>query len=468
VRVTEYFTREEYDREVILMSDGTTLDAEDAESVLDDMAQGAFDENGVRQEPVTEVKRKKVKAYKVMWRKITGIDVLEGPIELDCSYIPIIPVYGKSIFVKGKRVYQSIIRHSKDAQRMINFWDSAAAEAVALSPKAPFIGAAEQFEGYEKEWESANTANQAYLPYNPVNGLSPPQRVAPAPTPMAELALSGTATDKVKATMGMFDASVGAAGNETSGKAIIARQREADVGTFAFIDNLSKAIRQVGRIIVEMIPKVYDTERVIRLKFPNDTEDFVKINKQVLDQQTGEYITINDLGVIKCDVAVSTGPAYTTQRAETAEKLIEIIKAIPQAAQVAGDILIQNVDFEGNELVAERLKKLLPPGMLSQSETEELNEDMPPPPENPPPSPEEVEMQHQMQMNQMELQKQQLDLQTATAKANAEQAKAQAEIAQAQADMQLLAEGGEEGLELKIRTMIARGIAEARQGDANG
>ena len=461
VRVSEYFTREEYDREVVLLSDGSVVDAEEVGPILDELAQGAMDETGQRQQPVTEVKRRMVKAHKVLWRKITGLDVLEGPIELDCSYIPVVPVYGKSLAIKGRRIYQSIIRHSKDAQRMINYWDSAAAESVGLAPRAQYIGAAEQFEGYEKEWANSNSSNQAYLPYKPVNGLPPPQRSAPPATPMAELALSGTATDKVKATIGMFDASVGAAVNETSGKAILARQREADVGTFPFIDNLSKAIRQVGRILVEMIPKVYDTERVIRLKFPDDSEDFVKINRQVLDEQTQKYIQINDLSVIKCDVAVSTGPAFTTQREETADKLMALADKIPGVAELGGDILVQNIDFEGNEALAKRLKKALPPGMLSESETEALQEDMP---KQEGPTPEQQAQQAAMEM---EMQKAQLELQTAQAKAQEAQAKAeseiaqsQAEIAQAQADMALLQSGGSEGVAQLVREQVAKSIAE--------
>ena len=464
VRVTEYFTREEYDREVVMLSDGRVVDAEEAEPILDELAEGAIDENGQRQEPVTEVKRRKVKAYKVVWRKITGIDVLEGPIELDCSYIPIVPVYGKSLAIKGKRIYQSIIRHSKDAQRMINYWDSSAAEAVALSPKAPYLITVEQVEGYTKEWENANTTNQAYLPYNSIPGQAPPSRVAPAPTPMAELALSGTATDKVKATMGMFDASVGAAGNETSGKAILARQREADVGTFAFIDNLSKSIRQVGRILVEMIPKVYDTERVIRLKFPDDTEDFVKINQQILDDESGEYVTINDLAIIKCDVAVSTGPAYTTQREETASMLLDIFKTVPKTADLGGDILVQNVDFDGNEELAKRLKQTLPPNMLSQSEAEELNEGK----ESQQPSPEQ---QAQQAAIEAEMQLKQLEMETEKAKAMSEQAKAEATIAesrakemQAQVDIATLQQGGQDGIAQMVREQVAKALVEAQVG----
>ena len=464
VRVTEYFTREEYDREVILMSDGQVLDAEEAEPILDEMAQGAFDENGVRQPPVTEVKRRKVKAYRVMWRKITGIDVLEGPIELDCSYIPIVPVYGKSLAIKGRRIYQSIIRHSKDAQRMINYWDSAAAESVGLSSKAKWIGTVEQFEGLEGQWENANTSNQAYLAYNDVPGKNQPSRIQEPQVPMAELALSGTATDKVKATMGMFDASVGAAGNETSGKAILARQREADVGTFAFIDNLSKSIRQVGRILVEMIPKVYDTERVIRLKFPDDTEDFVKINRQIEDEETGEYITINDLSVIKCDVAVSTGPAYTTQREETAEKLLDIMKTLPQAGQVGADIFIQNVDFEGNEELAKRLKKLLPPGMLSQGEVEEMQEGAPQPEG---PTPEQVAAEMENKKLQMELQKQQIELEATQAESQAKIAQAEADALEAQKELAMLQQGGSDAITQMVREQVAKALVEAQVAPPN-
>ncbi|WP_375183826.1 portal protein, partial [Marinobacter sp.] len=243
VKISEYFTREPCIKEVALLSDGRSVYMDELEPVVDELlAKG-----------VSIVRTRKVKTYKVFWRKITGLDVLEGPVELPCSTIPVVPVWGKALVIKKKIIFRSIIRHSKDAQRMANYWDSAATEAVALAPKAPFIGSEGHTEGYEHQWETANTVNRSVLTYVPqYQGDPGPRREQPAAIPAAEITLGMNSSEKIKATLGMYDASLGAMGNETSGRAIVARQRQGDRGSFAFIDNLTKAIRRVGKIMVEM------------------------------------------------------------------------------------------------------------------------------------------------------------------------------------------------------------------------
>ena len=416
VKVSEYFVREPVVREQALMSDGSSYYMDEIEPIVDELM-----EKGLN-----IVRTRKTKTYKVLWYKITGANVLEGPIELDCTTIPIIPVFGKHITIKKKRLYMSLIRNSKDAQRMVNYWDSAATESVALAPKAPFIGMEGHTEGRETEWENANTGNYSILTYVPqFQGDPGPRRDQPAAVPAAELTMSSTSTEKIKATMGMFDASIGAAGNETSGKAIIARQRQGDRGSFTFIDNLTKSIRRVGKLLVEMVPKIHDTERVVRLKFPDDTEDYVKLNEQVYDTESGKWVTINDLSVAKYDVVVSTGPSYATQRMEAAEAMIQFAQAVPSAAAVMADLIAVNMDWPGADTISDRLKKIVPPAVLSTEEREKLKEDMP---EQAEPTPEQ-----QIQMQELQVRGAEAEAKMATAQAT--NGKAEATIAQAQADM---------------------------------
>jgi hypothetical protein len=443
VRVSEYFTREAVIKEVALLSDGRSMYMDDIEDVVDELLE----------QGVSIVRTRKVKTFKTIWRKITGANVLEGPIELKCSTIPVIPVYGKSTTIKKKKIYRSAIRHSKDAQRMANYWDSAATESVALAPKAPFSGTPEQIEGFEDEWENANTKNLSFLPFNAQTpGDRGPQRQQPAIVPSAEISLSMQATDKIKSTMGMFDASVGAQGNETSGRAIIARQRESDTGSFRFIDNLSKAIRRVGRILVELIPITYDTERVIRLKFPDDTEDFIKLNEQIFDDESGKWITISDLSIGKYDVVVTTGPAYTTQRMEAADAMMQFAAAVPQAGAVMADLIALNMDWPGADLIAKRLKKIVPPNVLSKEEREKMAEDMP---EQTEPTPEQ-----QLGMKQAEATSRQADADIA--EAEADMFKAQLETTDAKKQLKIiedLANGGDV-MAQKVRELVAESLAE--------
>lgn len=447
VTVSEYFTREPVTREVALMSDGSSYYMDEIEEVIDELL-----ERGV-----AIVRTRKVKSHKVYWRKVTGAEVLEGPIEVPCSTIPIIPVWGKCLIIKDKKIFRSIIRHSKDAQRMSNYWDSAATESVALAPKAPFVGSAEQIEGFEEIWETANTKNHAMLPYNQQSPNDRgPQRAQAAQTPAAEITLGMQSTEKIKSTMGMFDASLGAAGNEVSGKAIIARQRQGDRGSFAFIDNLSKAIRRVGKIIVEMAPKIYDTERVVRIKFPDDTEDFVTLNKSIYDENSGEWKTIHDLSVQKYDVVVTTGPAYATQRIEAAEAMIQFAQAVPNAAAVMADLIAVNMDWPGADTIAERLKKITPPNVLTKEEREEMAKDAPEPAG---PTPEQ----------QVEVAKSEADMAQAradTAQAEADIFKAQLETDDAKRKLKMiddLAQGGNQFAGM-VRELVAEAIAELQAG----
>lgn len=443
VRVSEYFVREPVTKEVALLSDGRSMYMDDIKNIVDELLELG----------INIVRTRKIKTFKTIWRKITGADVLEGPIELKVSTIPVVPVYGKSTTIKKKKIYRSAIRHSKDAQRMANYWDSAATESVALAPKAPFVGTPEQVEGFEDEWENANTSNLSFLPFNAQTpGDRGPQRQQPAMVPSAELSMSMQSSDKIKSTMGMFDASVGAQGNEISGKAILARQREGDTGSFRFIDNLSKAIRRVGRLLVELIPTIYDTERVVRLKFPDETEDFVKLNEQIFDDETGEWVTISDLSIGKYDVVVTTGPAYTTQRMEAADAMMQFAAAVPQAGAVMADLIAQNMDWPGADTIAERLKKIVPPNVLTTEERERIAEDMP---EQEEPTPEQ-----QIQMAELEAKGKQAEADIAEAEADMFKAQLETDDAKkALAQIEQLANGGD-SMAQNVRELVAETIAE--------
>ena len=450
VRVSEYFTREAVVKDVCLLSDGRSIYKDDIEPVIDELLE----------QGVTIVRERKVKTFKTLWRKITGRDVLEGPIELKCSTIPVVPVYGKSTTIKKKKIYRSAIRHSIDAQRMANYWDSAATEAVALAPKAPFSGTPEQIEGFEDEWESANTSNLSFLPFNAQSpGDRGPQRQQPAIVPSAEISMSMQSSDKIKSTMGMFDASVGAQGNETSGRAILARQRESDTGSFRFIDNLSKAIRRVGRLLVELIPTIYDTERVVRLKFPDETEDFIKLNEQIFDDESGKWITISDLSIGKYDVVVTTGPAYTTQRMEAADSLMQFAQAVPAAAGIIADLIAQNMDFPGADMMAERLKKILPPNVLSSKERAQLAEDQP---EQDQPTPDQQIQMAELETKGQEIEANKMQAQADMAKAETELVKAQLQSAEAQAKLEEIEAGAANGDKAyqQVRDLVAQALAE--------
>jgi hypothetical protein len=371
VRVCEYWTRSEVDTELVKLSDGKIMQADEVEKLQDILAAQGIAIEGTR----------KTKTHKVKQRIITADSVLEETDWLG-RYIPIVPMYGEEWNINGKRHFISLIRRAKDPQRMFNYWRTAATELAALTPKAPYVGAVGAFATDAAKWATANTKSHPYVEYDPIPGEPPPQRQAFAGVPAGALQEAANASDDMKSIMGIFDASLGAQSNETSGKAILARQREGDTSTFNFIDNRNRAVEHLGRIIVDLIPQVYTVPRILRcIREDGETYD-VPVNQPVVPQpppkpdmpeqfqpapEHVEGLTkIFDLTVGKYDVTVSAGPSFTTRREESAEQMMEFIRLYPQAAPIIGDLLAKNLDWPGAEQIAERLRKMLPPQAAGQ------------------------------------------------------------------------------------------------------
>ena len=384
VRVAAYWDRFEIEREVLLLSNRDVVDAVEYEKLRGQM----YDPLGI-----TVENQRMVASWGVKHTLMSGSEPLETT-DWAGSYIPIVPVYGEEVNVEGRRYFRSLITDSKDAQRMYNYWRSAATELVALAPKAPWI-AAEGSTVNPEEWASANTENYAVLYYK--EGMAPPQRQAFDASPVGSMQQALTASDDMKSIMGMYDASLGARSNETSGKAILARQREGDVSTFHFIDNLSRAITCGGRILLDLIPKVYNTKRIVRILGEDEKVDQAQIDVlpdgalMEMPMPDGTLNDVYDLTKGKYDLVVKVGPSYTTKREEAASQMFEMGRVAPQFFEVAGDLLARNLDWPGADQIANRLEKLLPPGLVEPDQ----DEDMPPGP--PPPSPEEMAMQAQLQ-----------------------------------------------------------------------
>jgi hypothetical protein len=348
IAVAEYWRRERVDRTILALSDGQVVE----EGVY--RAQKAmFDALGV-----TPVGRpRKVAGHRVSQRLLSGSEVLET-VDWAGRFIPIVPVYGEELMVDGRRRLRSLVRDAKDPQRMFNYWRTASTELVALAPKAPFVGRKGAFETDAAKWATANVQSHAYIEYD---GPEPPMRQPFAGVPAGALQEALNASDDMKAAMGLYDASLGARSNETSGRAIMARQREGDVSTFHYIDNLSRAIRHAGRILLDLIPKAYGTARVVRILGPDGSAKNVAVGAAGAGAQVLQAVErVYDLGVGKYDVTVRSGPSFTSRREEAATQMIELIRAYPAAAPVIGDLLAKNLDWPGADEVAQRLAALLP------------------------------------------------------------------------------------------------------------
>jgi len=317
---------------------------------------------------------------KVKWLKTNGFEVLE---EQDWAgkFIPVIRVVGNEYEVDGRLYVSGLIRNAKDAQRMYNYWVSQEAEMLALAPKAPFIGYGGQFEGYEQQWKTANTTNWPYLEVNPdvTDGagavLPLPQRAQPPMASSGLLQAKAGASDDIKSSTGQYDSSLGATSNERSGRAILAREKQGDTGTYHYVDNLARAIRHCGRQLVDMIPKIYDTERIARIIGIDGEVKRAKINpsqaepvKKIVDESGIVIEKIYNPSVGKYDVCVSTGPSYMTKRQESLDAMSQLLQGNPQLWQVAGDLFVKNMDWPGAQEMAKRFAKTIDPKLLSDGD----------------------------------------------------------------------------------------------------
>ena len=362
VRIAEYFRVKEVPTTIVMLSDGMVYDmAKAAELVAQNPA---LQVTGSR-----EGTRRKVEWFKLGGRSI--IDRREWP----GRWIPIVRVIGNELDVDGELQYSGLTHRAMDAQRAYNYWNSVVTETVALQPKAPYIGAKGQFKGVEASWKNSNISNPSYLEYDPVdvNGqlAPPPQRQAPPTVPTGALNAVQLAAEDLKWITGQHSASFGAPSNEQSGRAIVARQQEGDTATYHYIDNLARAIRHTGRILVDIAPKIIDTARMVRILGEDGTADHAQVDPTMPAAHAevlGEEIF--NLGVGRYDVEIIVGPSYGTRRLESVEAMTQLLQANPNMWQIVGDIYLRNQDWPGAQEMADRLKKTLPPGLAAAEDDE--------------------------------------------------------------------------------------------------
>lgn len=384
VRVVEYYYFEYKAATLYLLGDGTTTDKEPPAGVQ-------------------VVNKRETQIPQLKWVKACAGAVLERT-DIMCKWIPVFPVWGDEIDIQGKVIRKGIIRDAKDPAQMYNFWMTQATEEVGSRSKSPWVMAEGQDEGHEKQWAQANTKNFATLKYKPVtvDGLlaPPPQRQPMADVPVGMLQMAMHAADNIKAVTGLFDSSLGARGNATSGIQEREQQRQGDVANFHFIDNLRRSIRHCGRCLVDMIPHYYDAARVVEIMRENGKVEAMAINQPavneagqpidkdgqpIVDPVTQVQAILNDVTVGQYGVTFDAGPSFATQREETKAAIIELGGKWPKLLDVAGDIAVESMDWPGADRIARRLKATIDPNIAGQDEDEDGK------PAGPPPLPPEVE-----------------------------------------------------------------------------
>ena len=368
VRIAEYFYYENEPKKLNLYPGNVTA------------FEGSPEDKQLKSQYGKPLRSRMAERKKVMWCKTNGFEILEER-EWAGKWIPVVRVVGNEFEVDGRMYVSGLVRNAKDAQRMYNYWVSQEAEMLALAPKAPFIGYGGQFEGYEQNWKTANTNNWPYLEVNPDvtdgagNMLPLPQRAQPPMASSGLLQAKAGASDDIKSTTGQYDSSLGATSNERSGKAILAREKQGDTGTYHYVDNLARAIRHITRQLVDLIPKIYDTQRIARIVGLDGEVGMVKLNpdqpepvKKIQDENGITLEKIYNPSVGKYDVIVTTGPSYMTKRQEALDGMSQLLQGNPELWQVAGDLFVKNMDWPGAQEMAKRFRKTIDPKLLSDDD----------------------------------------------------------------------------------------------------
>lgn len=384
VRVVEYMEKVPFEKEIALFSDGSI---EDLTPELKAVEKG-FEEADIGPDRAKRiVKTRKVLKWRVMWCKVDGGQVLEGPIFYDWTRIPVVRVPGRYINIEGRKKLQSLIRHAKDAQRTYNSRVCDMIERSALIPKAPYLVTESMIKGYENEWSQSNTLSRPYLPYNvdpkAEGSGAMPFRNQPIDMPQGALALAQQAASDIQATTGYFDPAMGNAEdmNRVSGKALVQHTRRSDLGSFEFMDGYGDALQLTWEIGIDMIPTIYDSQRIVRIVGTDEIEKMVTINQD--DPNGGDVMHDLKAGTYSCKVVI--GPNYQTARQEALATMIDAAEALPMIAQVAPDLLAKNIDMPDADELTRRLRiPLIQAGVIKPTDAEAKS--MPPPK---PPSPEE-------------------------------------------------------------------------------
>ena len=352
IRVAEYFYIERERAKLYLLSDGTSGFA-DSDNFF-----ARVEASGLTVVDERDSFRKAVK-----WMKCTALEILEEK-TMAGKYIPVVPCYGAQVIIDDKRKKYGLVRFAKDPQRMYNFWRTSMTESVALAPKAKWLLAEGQDEGHENEWAMANIKSTPVLRYKQkdIEGqpAPAPTRLQPEPPPTGIMEAAGAISADLQMVLGIMDPNQLPSGN-ISGKALQGQQNQVDLSNFHFYDNMTRSIRHTGKIILDLIPKIYDTQRVMRIIGSDGQPDMTTINET---NEIGEVL--NDVTVGEYDVVMDTGPGFQSRRQQAVESMMPLLTGNAELFKIAGDLVFRNMDFPGADVIADRLAAMNPLAQIDE------------------------------------------------------------------------------------------------------
>jgi hypothetical protein len=344
--------------------------------------------------PISEktARKRDVVRSDVEWYKIAGNTIIDRKPWIG-KYVPIVRIVGTETIIDGQLDRKGHTRALLDPQRIYNVNSSANVEYGALQAKSPITAASAAIEGYEEYYRTANTVNHAWLPYNNYdedgNKLDRPERMVPPQPSPAYVKQLEIAQNEMMMVTGQYQAQMGDNENAKSGVAINARQRQGDKATYHFIDGQAIGIRYTGKQLIDLIPKVYDTKRIMRIEAkdgsmidltidPNAAQAFQKLAVDGGSSSSEESIIkiIFNPNVGQYAVQSDTGPSFATRRQEAFNALTQIAAQNKEFMGVAGDILWKVADFPEAQVLAQRWRRIIPPNILGDAPNPQLTQAM--------------------------------------------------------------------------------------------
>lgn len=302
----------------------------------------------------------------IKWRQMSGAEVFEES-EYPADQIGIVPVYGYVAYSQGRMTYCGISRRARNPQRAYNYHQSELLAYMGNAPKAPWLAPTRAIRGLEQLWDRASLDSRAYLPFNDMDDMGPIS--APNRTPIAvnlqnHMAGAEQALKDLEATIGMYQANLGAPSNETSRVAIDGRKDSGETSTSHFPLNLSASLAQVGRICTQMIPRLFDQKRTQRILGIDSAPGFVTVdpNQEKPVEETENGLSINPC-VGEYDVRVVIGSSFTTQRSQAQQALSEVMRTNPDMTPAIAPLWAMNLDVPNAEKLAQVLTAMAPPAI---------------------------------------------------------------------------------------------------------
>lgn len=367
VYVAEFYYRELVKDKVYKLVDPfgqeTTIKNSEFEEQIDDLVDAGFE----------IISEKDVKTWQVTKYIASGERILESSV-IAGEFIPVIPMYGERFFVEGQEWYEGVTRLAKDPQRLRNFQMSYLADIASRSPRPKPVFTPEQIQGHEWMYEQTGADNQ--LPYylvnaTTLNGEPLPLNIAAMPeqTVPQSLMISMEMTRQAVEDVANPGIPQDIADPDLSGKAVIALQNRMDMQSMVYQENIKHAKRRDGEVYASMACSIHDTPRNALLTLPDGQRKRVQTMELVMDDQTGEFKSINDISCMEFDVYSDIGPSYTTQKQQTQEKLGEMISALPDGDPIKNILVLKSlklmdgVDFDdvreyaNNQLILQGIKE---------------------------------------------------------------------------------------------------------------